>query len=79
MSEQFVLQGSNKRFYEKEARRLSCPRYHPCPICYKCLNKASHLYLKCQVCRIPPDGHKESDRQFMIRRENFSPKLPLRG
>lgn len=78
MPEQFVLEGSNRKFYEAEAQRLRCPRYHPCPICYKCLNKASHLYLKCQVCRIPPDGHKEKDREWMIRRENFSPKFPLR-
>lgn len=72
-----VLHGSNREHYQEEARRQRCPRYRPCPICYKCREKATHLYVKCEGCRIPPCGHKEADREFMIRRENFSPKFPL--
>ena len=75
--ERFTIVSSNKKYYEEEVRRVKCPRYDPCPICYKCRSKASHLYLKCQECKVPPDGHTEEHREFMIRRENFSPKLPL--
>lgn len=78
MSE-FTLQGSNKELYQQEAERLRCPRYWPCPICHKCRHKASALHLKCQKCSIPKCAHKESDREFMIRRENFSPKFGMQG
>lgn len=77
VDDKLVLESKNRRFYEEEARRVRCPRYDPCPICYKCRQKASHLFIKCQICRIPVDGHRERDREFMIRRENFSPRLPL--
>ena len=67
-----VVVGSNKDHYIKEARRVGCSRYYPCPICYKCMEKASHLFVKCQHCNIPPCAHKDSDREFMIRRKNRS-------
>lgn len=59
-------------FEQKEKKFKTCPRYNPCPICDKCMNKASHLYVACQTCKIPMCSHKYSDREKMIRRENFS-------
>ena len=59
------------KFAEEDDCYLNCPRYNPCPICDKCQNKASNLYVKCQVCKIPMCIHKYSDRKFMIRRNNF--------
>jgi hypothetical protein len=56
-----------------------CMRYKPCPICFKCMHKASHLYVKCQNCSVPLCVHSEKERAAMIRRENFSPRFPLRG
>lgn len=78
---QINIQGStrnNKQIYEEEANRVRCNRYDPCPICYRCRVKASHRFLKCQNCKVPPDGHRERDREYLIRRENFSQKRPLR-
>jgi len=57
---------------------MTCPRYQPCPICYRCDNKASHLFVKCQVCEIPYCTHTQREREFMIRRENFAAKLARR-
>jgi hypothetical protein len=59
-------------FEQKEKKFKTCPRYNPCPICDKCMNKASHLYVACQTCKIPMCSHKYSDREKMIKRENFS-------
>lgn len=59
-------------FEQKEKKFKTCPRYNPCPICDKCMNKASHLYVACQTCKIPMCSHKYNDREKMIRRENFS-------
>lgn len=58
-------------FEEKEKKYSTCPRYDPCVICDKCQNKASHLYVSCQVCKIPICTHTYKDRQYMIRRNNF--------
>ena len=60
---------SRKERFEEIGR--GCPRYKPCPICYKCQNKASHLFIKCVECPIPLDSHTEYHRELMIRRENF--------
>jgi hypothetical protein len=76
-SEEFTIV-SYRNVWPEEARKRNCPRYHPCPICYKCMVKASHLFVKCQDCPIPLCQHSERDRELMIRRENFSPKFPLR-
>jgi hypothetical protein len=67
--------GSNRETYLQEARRVACSRYYPCPICYKCMEKASHLFVKCQSCNIPLCQHKDSDRKFMIRRNNRAVKV----
>ena len=63
---------SNKEIFKENKNCFTnCPRYDPCPICNKCLNKASHLYVKCEVCQIPICVHKYKDRKYMIRRNNF--------
>lgn len=63
----------NKIIFEQNEPKFStCPRYNPCPICYKCMNKASHLYVSCQTCKIPICTHKYEDRIKMIKQENFS-------
>lgn len=49
-----------------------CVRYDPCPICYKCRQKASHLFLRCQDCGVPRCIHTEAERALMIKRENFA-------
>lgn len=54
---------------------MNCPRYDPCPICFKCMVRASHLFVKCQNCPVPICRHNEKIREAMIRRENFSSKL----
>jgi hypothetical protein len=66
------LGARNKTVYERyEPKFKTCPRYNPCPICDKCLNKASHLYVSCQTCQIPICAHTFEDKQKMIKRDNF--------
>lgn len=59
-------------FEQGEHKFKSCPRYDPCPICDKCRNKASHLYVACQTCQIPICSHTYQDREKMIKRKNFT-------
>lgn len=59
-------------FEQNEPKFKTCPRYNPCPICDKCMNKASHLYVACQTCQIPICSHTYADRNKMIKRENFT-------
>ena len=59
------------RFEATEEKFHSCPRYDPCPICDKCRNKASHLYVARQTCTIPICSHTYADRDKMIKRKNF--------
>lgn len=59
------------KFKEGERKFETCALYNPCPICDKCQNKASHLYVRCQTCTIPICVHKYSDRAYLIRRDNF--------
>jgi len=59
-------------FANGEKRFKTCPRYNPCPICDKCSNKASHLYVSCQECKIPICTHTYEDKNRMIKRSNFS-------
>ena len=73
------LDGNNKLFRNNkdvfqslEPKTKTCKMYNPCPICSKCLNKASHLYVKCQTCNIPICVHKHIDRKRMIKRDNFA-------
>ena len=58
-------------FEQYEPKFKTCPRYNPCPICDKCMNKASHLYVSCQNCQIPICSHSYTDRDRMIKRKNF--------
>ena len=62
-------------FEEKEPKAKTCPRYNPCPICSKCMNKASHLYVACQICNIPICSHTYKNREDMIKRDNFIHKI----
>lgn len=59
-------------FEAGEPKFKTCPRYDPCPICDKCRNKASHLYVACQTCKIPICSHTYEDREKMIKRKNFT-------
>lgn len=63
---------NNADIYAEETTEFHyCPRYKPCPICNKCKNKNSGLYLECEECRIPICGHTPHQMAKMIRRENF--------
>jgi hypothetical protein len=66
------LFANNKDFFKEEPKFHTCALYDPCPICSKCRNKASHLYVRCQTCTIPICVHTYKDRKFMIRRNNFA-------
>ena len=62
-------------FRNHESNFYTCKRYNPCQICDKCLNKASHIYVKCQTCNIPICTHTYENRKTMIKRRNF--RLPV--
>ena len=67
------LMRNNKDVFEQnELKFHTCNRYNPCPICSKCQNKASHLYVSCQTCKIPICSHTYADRDKMIKRKNFT-------
>ena len=71
------LMRNNKDIFEQEeSKTKTCPRYNPCPICSKCQNKASHLYVACQTCKIPICSHTYADREKMIKRKNFIIYVP---
>ena len=67
-----LLRNNKDVFEQNEPKIKTCPRYNPCPICSKCLNKASHLYVACQTCQIPICIHTYEDREKMIKRKNFT-------
>lgn len=67
-----LFQRNRDNYQAGESKFDSCPRYDPCPICDKCRNKASHLYVSCQTCRIPICSHTYADRDKMIKRNNFT-------
>lgn len=66
-----LMRNNKEIFEESEPKTKTCPRYNPCPICSKCMNKASHLYVACQTCKIPICSHTYADRDKMIKRKNF--------
>lgn len=66
-----LMRNNKEIFEESEPKTKTCPRYNPCPICSKCMNKASHLYVTCQTCKIPICSHTYADRDKMIKRKNF--------
>lgn len=65
---------NKEKFEEQEQKFLTCNMYDPCPICDKCKNKASHLFVRCQTCKIPTCTHSYRDKNKMIRRDNFEIK-----
>lgn len=67
-----LMRNNRDIFEEKEIKYKTCPRYLPCPICSKCQNKASHLYVACETCSIPICSHTYADRHKMIKRNNFT-------
>jgi hypothetical protein len=67
------LGSPNRIFFEEhEPKFKTCPRYNPCPICDKCMNKASHLYVACQTCKITICSHTYIDKERMIKPKNFA-------
>jgi hypothetical protein len=62
--------GNDRKQQYKELSK-GCSMYEPCPLCYKCMNKATHLYIRCETCPLEFCGHSHKHRSFMIRRENF--------
>lgn len=62
--------GSNTK-EERREQANGCSMYDPCPLCYKCMNKAAHLYAKCASCPVQHDAHTHKNRSFFIKRENF--------
>ena len=77
MSENNKLFSKNSETFAEEPKFHTCKMYSPCPICHKCGNKASHLYVRCQTCRIPICVHTYANKKLMIKRENF--KLNTNG
>jgi hypothetical protein len=63
--------GSNRLQMYREMSK-GCSMYDPCPINYKCMNKASHLYVRCQECPVPHATHDHKARSWAIRRENYA-------
>ena len=53
-----------------------CNRYEPCPICYKCRVKGSHIYEKCSTCQINLCVHEPRLIDKWIVRDNFAQELP---
>ncbi|AIY85200.1 hypothetical protein U729_3158 (plasmid) [Clostridium baratii str. Sullivan] len=69
---------TNLDIFSEEEKFYTCLQYDPCPICRKCLNKASNLYVRCQNCAIPICAHSHDVKEKMIKRKNFEIKLPDR-
>jgi hypothetical protein len=63
--------GTDKKNIFKEMSN-GCTMYEPCPICFKCQNKASHLYIRCESCPLDFCGHNHKQRSLIIKRENFA-------
>lgn len=66
--------GSNTK-EERREQANGCEMYDPCPIDYKCMNKAAHLYARCASCKVEHDAHTHKNRSWFIRRENFAIKV----
>lgn len=63
---------SRKNLFDELATEMKCNAYQPCPLCFKCMNRGMHLYEKCDQCAIPICGHKQKDREHLIRPKNFT-------
>lgn len=66
------VQHDSKRKHQYKEWSKGCEMYDPCPINYQCINKASHLYKRCEDCRVPHATHNHKARAWAIRRENFA-------
>lgn len=64
------MQSNAKAQRREEAN--GCDMYDPCPLCFKCMNKAVHLYAKCETCPVMHDAHTHKNRSWFIKRENFA-------
>ena len=62
---------SDARDMKKELSN-GCSMYEPCPLCFNCMVKATHLYDRCHHCPVQWCAHSHKQRAMMIRRENFS-------
>lgn len=61
--------------HENEVLSNGCSMYDPCPMCFKCMNRATHLYERCLNCPVQFCGHNHKQRSYMIRRDNFAIKV----
>jgi hypothetical protein len=68
-------QNDSKRKQQYKEWSNGCEMYDPCPINYKCINKASHLYKRCEGCKVPHGTHNHKARAWAIKRENFAIKV----
>lgn len=67
-----VNAGAPAKKYLMQELSKGCSMYDPCPICFKCKNKASHLYIRCQGCAVQFCAHSHKQIAWAIRRENFA-------
>jgi len=74
VSEGFQMGQSRKLIYAKEAEKVNCKNYSPCPVCFKCTVRGVHLYEQCTRCQIPLCWHSQKDREHLIRPQNFTTK-----
>ena len=59
-------------YYRNKELSNNCSMYEPCPMCFKCMVKASHLYVRCVECPVQFCAHDNKKRNWAIRRENFA-------
>lgn len=64
-----------KRKHQMKELSNNCSLYEPCPVNFRCIVKASHLYKRCEYCAVPPAQHNHKARAWAIRRENFAIKV----
>lgn len=70
-----LTSNDSKRKQELKDLSKGCEMYAPCPINYRCMNRAAHLYVRCQNCEVKPSQHNHKARAWAIRRENFAVTL----
>lgn len=57
-------------------RGSQCSRYEPCPVCYKCRVKGSHIYDRCDSCPIAICTHEDRHIGRFVVRDNFATPMP---
>lgn len=75
MSTSVGIQHDSRRKHQYERLSKGCEMYAPCPINYQCMNKATHMYKRCEGCAVPHATHNHKARAWAIRRENFAIKV----